>query len=68
MKIPVDELRVELLPLHDGIGQKVRPSPCLIRVTHIPTGMSITVSDRKGQFYGRSVALTLLEMVVDELG
>lgn len=60
-----DDLRVEFLALHEG-GQMVGTPPCLIRVTHLPTGMAVTVSDKRGQHRARAYAITMLEMMVGD--
>lgn len=61
------ELRVELLALDDREGQKVGTGRFLIRVTHTPTGMSVTVSDKRGQRTARDWAMTMIEMMVEDL-
>lgn len=63
-----DELQVDLVPLHEGGGQVAGPKRYLIRITHIPTGMSVTASDNRGQHKGRDYALTFLKMMVEDLG
>jgi len=60
-----EDLRVECLALHEG-GQMVGTPPCLIRVTHLPTGMSVTTTDRRGQHTGRDYALNMLAMMVGD--
>ena len=60
-----DELRVEFLALHEG-GQMVGTPPCLIRVTHIPTGMAVTVTDKRGQHRAREYAITMLGLMVED--
>ena len=60
-----DELCVELLALHEG-GQMAGKPPCLIRVTHIPTGMAVTITDRRGQHRAREYAITMLGMMVED--
>lgn len=62
-----DDLRVDLLPLDDRSGQKVGTGRFLIRVTHAPTGMSVTASDNRGHHRGKYYALTMLEMMVEDL-
>lgn len=61
-----DDLRVDLLPLHDGGGQKVGPDRFLIRITHIPSGMSVTITDKRGQHKARNYAMTMLKMMVED--
>jgi protein subunit release factor A len=60
-----EELRVEFLALHEG-GQMVGTPPCLIRVTHLPTGMAVTITDKRGQHTGRAYALEMLKMMVGD--
>jgi protein subunit release factor A len=58
--------RVELLALDDRGGQKVGTGRFLIRLTHIPSGMSVTISDKRGQHRARYDALMLLQMMVED--
>jgi peptide chain release factor 1 len=60
-----EDLRVEFLALHEG-GQMAGMPPCLIRVTHLPTGMAVTVSDSRGQHTGRAYAIEMLKMMVGD--
>ncbi len=62
-----DDMRVELLALDERGGQRVGTGRFLIRVTHIPTGMSVTVIDRRGQHTARNYAITMIEMMVEDL-
>lgn len=62
-----DDLRIDLLPLDERGGQKVGTGRFLICVTHVPTGMSVTASDNRGQHKGRDYALTMLKMMVEDL-
>ena len=61
-----EELKVELLALDDRGGQKVGTGRFLIRVTHLPTGMSVTITDRRGQYRAREYALEMLKMMVGD--
>lgn len=61
-----EELKVELLALDDRGGQKVGTGRFLIRVTHLPTGMSVTVTDKRGQHRAREYAITMLGLMVDD--
>lgn len=61
-----DDIRVELLALDDRGGQKVGTGRFMIRVTHEPTGMSVTISDKRGQHKARDFALTALQMMVED--
>jgi protein subunit release factor A len=61
-----EELHVELLSLNDRGGQKVGTGRFNIRLTHLPTGMSVTISDKRGQHKGRAYALEMLKMMVGD--
>lgn len=61
-----EELSVEFLALPGWRGQKLGTGRFLIRVTHLPTGMAVTVSDRRGQHTGRAYALEMLKMMVGD--
>ena len=65
-KLDETNTRVELIALDDRGGQKVGTGRFLIRVTHIPSGMSVTISDRRGQYKARDAAMTMLEMLVED--
>jgi peptide chain release factor 1 len=58
--------RVELLSLDDRGGQRVGTGRFNIRVTHLPSGMSITISDKRGQHKARDFAMTALQMMVED--
>jgi peptide chain release factor 1 len=66
--ITLDEsnTRVDLVAMDDRGGQKVGTGRFLIRVTHLPSGMSVTISDKRGQHKARSYALTSLQMMVED--
>lgn len=61
-----DELKVDLLPLDKRGGQKVGTGRFLIRVTHLPTGMSVTIPDKRGQHRAREYAITMLGLMVED--
>jgi peptide chain release factor 1 len=61
-------LRVDLIALDDHGGQKVGTGRFLIRLTHTPSGMSVTISDKRGQHRARDYALTMLQMLVEDFG
>lgn len=66
MSVNEDDMRVELLPLDDRGGQKVGTGRFLIRVTHVPSGMSVTITDKRGQYRARYFAMTALGMMVED--
>lgn len=61
-----DDLRVELISLDDRGGQKVGTGRFLLRVTHVPTGMAVTITDKRGQHKARDCAITMLSMMVED--
>lgn len=61
-----EELCVELLPLDKRGGQKFGTGRFLIRVTHLPTGMAVTIPDKRGQHRAREYAITILGMMVED--
>lgn len=67
-EFPDGDIRVDLIRTDPEGGQKVGTGRFLIQVTHLPTGMAVTASDARGQHRGRYAAITLLRMLVDELG
>lgn len=62
------DFRVDLIRTDEPGGQRVGTGQYLVQVTHTPSGMSVSVSDRKGQHRARSYALTLMEMMVEDFG
>lgn len=67
-KLDETNARVELIALDDRGGQKVGTGRFLIRVTHLPSGMAVTVSDKRGQYKARAAAIAMLEMLVEDFG
>jgi|688.fasta_scaffold1773055_2 peptide chain release factor 1 len=61
-----DDLRVELISLDNRGGQKVGTGRFLLRVTHVPTGMAVTITDKRGQHKARDCAITMLSMMVED--
>lgn len=61
-----EELHVEIIRKDLAGGMKAGMPPCLIRVTHLPTGMAVTITDRRGQHTGRAYALEMLKMMVGD--
>ena len=61
-----DDLRVDLLPVDERGGQKVGTGRFLIRITHVPSGMSVTITDKRGQYKARDYAMTMLKMMVED--
>lgn len=61
-----DDLRVELISLDNHGGQKVGTGRFLLRVTHVPTGMAVTITDKRGQHKARDCAITMLSMMVED--
>ena len=61
-----EELMVDLLPLDRRGEQRVGAGCFLIRVTHLPTGMSVTVPDKRGQHRAREYAITMLGLMVED--
>ena len=59
--------RIDLVALDDRGGQKFGTGRNLIRVTHLPSGMSVSASDRRGQHRARDYAMTMLAMMVGDL-
>lgn len=61
-----EELHVEIFRQQPVGGMTAGMPPCLIRVKHLPTGMSVTITDKRGQHTGRDYALAMLEMMVGD--
>jgi peptide chain release factor 1 len=68
MTLDETNVRVDLISLDDRGGQKVGTGRFLIRVTHTPSGMAVTISDKRGQYKARDAAMTMLQMLVEDFG
>ena len=57
--IPTDELKVEVVRLHQG-GQHVGYTSEPIKVTHIPTGI-VAIVESRSQHRARMIAVEMIE-------
>ena len=72
-KIINDEMDIKIETMRSGGagGQHVNTTDSAVRVTHIPTGISVVSSDQRSQFQNKNVALKrlnakLLDMQIEE--
>lgn len=54
------DLQFEAWPQRGG-GQQVGPGPQGVRVTHIPTGITVTVDCQRSQHRNKGIAMDALE-------
>lgn len=68
--IPDEELKIEVLrdPKYNYGGQHVGVPVSIIKVTHKPTEISVSVGYGRSQFINRNVAISMLEYGLLELG
>ena len=59
-RIPKAELRIETFRASGPGGQHLHKTESAVRLTHLPTGISVTVSDTRSQARNRALALERL--------
>jgi peptide chain release factor 2 len=60
IQIPKSDLKIDVMRSSGKGGQNVNKTESAVRVTHIPTGIVVKVTQERSQLYNRRLALSIL--------
>jgi peptide chain release factor 1 len=66
IEIPADEIKIEVMRSSGAGGQHVNKTESAVRMTHIPTGIQVSMQDERSQQRNKDKALAILKARVFE--
>jgi peptide chain release factor 1 len=64
--IPDSDVKIQTMKASGAGGQSVNTTDSAVRMTHIPTGMSVSVSTHRSQHANRALALKVMQARLEE--
>src|SRR5690606_39437838 len=65
IEIPESEIKVDVFRSSGPGGQSVNTTDSAVRMTHIPTGIAVSIQNEKARIQNRAAALRVLQSRLD---